>query len=275
MVGLGIKVVHLVVEHDTGSGHHDPAAEIQIHRLGGGHGVAVCVNDGQMGRTGRFNFSRWRRWNTLAGCGFGDIYLRPHVFCVCGRDEALHRNGHKVRITQVTGSIAKGPAQGFCQDMRGGGSLKAEFLQRKSRQDIQHLNQQNATGARRRHGIDTPSLKTARHRRAVNHGVLIQIVLGQQAACPLHFRNNCLCHPAGVKGGLAVLGNGAQGIGQVFLDKDVVLFERLVVPVIHGPGCVGFSQDLGAVGNGAGQMRIDRKSLVCQTDGGLHDLCER
>ena len=51
--GWALKVVHLVVEHNTGSGNHDPTAEIQVHRLGCGHGVAIFVSDGQMSRARR------------------------------------------------------------------------------------------------------------------------------------------------------------------------------------------------------------------------------
>ena len=64
-------------------------------------------------------------------------------------------------------------------------------------------------------------LERAGDGRAVDDAILVQVVLGQQTARFLHVADDRRGHAARIERRLAVLGDGAQRLGQVVLHEQV------------------------------------------------------
>ena len=274
LVRLGVKIVHLIVEHNPGSGHHHAAAKEQVDGLGGGHGVAGRVDGRQVGRAGRFNLPR-RVGNAPAGAGLGQINAVPQCPAIGVRDQHLDRYLNKITIAQVACPISKGQAQGLGQHMGGGRGMKAELLDRKTRQHLQHLDDQHPARTGQGHGVDPGVLKAPGHGRSGDNLIAVQVGLGDQSAPGLHFGYQRPGNRTAIKGVFSGGRDRPQAGGQIFLNQQLPFAQEAILPKIDRPGGRRVAQHLLTVAQGPGQKRINRKAVLGEVNRRSHHVGQR
>ncbi len=102
---LGAEVIHLVVEQETGTLHHDATAVVEVEGVGIADRVALLVDDREMRGLVRFKARL-----DFVGCGNG---LRVDLGCAVGQvilgHQLVHRHLGEGRVAQVVGAVGEHP----------------------------------------------------------------------------------------------------------------------------------------------------------------------
>ena len=99
-------------------------------------------------------------------------------------------------------------------------------------QNIEHLDQHDAAGRRRRHRDDVIAAISAAHRRALDGAIIFEIVGGHDAAGSLHRRGDLLRDVAVIECLRSALRDGRERGGEIGLHEAIAGRQRAAV----GPG---------------------------------------
>ena len=103
-------------------------------------------------------------------------------------------------------------------------------------QDVQHLDQMNAAGRRRRHRHDIVAPVIAAHGHALDRTIIFQIVRRHDAAGGAHRGHDLTGDAALIECRGAVLRYGLQGVGQIKLDQPVAGLQWVAAVLEQNPG---------------------------------------
>jgi len=184
-VGFRGEVVHLVVEEEAEGVYGDSRAEAEVEGVGAGDGVAVGVDDGEVGRLvifflGMEDGGGGGQVADGAGEGGGGSWLggvdglAPGVG-VGGCSHVGEREVGEVGVAEVVGAIHVGPAEGFGEDVdlfRGAvGAERGEVI---AAEDVEDFDEDDAAGAGRGRGEDLVAVVAAGE-----GGALLDFVMGE------------------------------------------------------------------------------------------------
>ena len=180
--GPGGEVVHLVVQQHAGPFGRHVAAEPAIERVGVGNGVAFGIDDREMGGLGRFETGG------LAGSDRGRRLPSQNLLPQPGRirfaRQPFYRHWNEIGVTQERGAVGIGAPHGFRDEphgMKGIGLAQVERLEH-----IEHFDQADAAGTRRRHGQNLVPAEGGANRWPKLRLVLAQVVGGNEASVFAH-----------------------------------------------------------------------------------------
>ena len=192
---FGGEVVHLVVEQEAEAGGGDVRAEAVVERGGDGDGVALAVEHGVVRGVRGFRFGDGGRWAAAAGNRRDAVRsLRRGVvehdafapgIGVGGIEQRGLRDFCEVGVAEIVGAVHVGAAHGLGDELDFWCAAVAEFGEVIGPQDVEHLDQRDASRGGRRRAEDLVTVIGAVDRDALLDLVVGEVGFGDEAAVGL------------------------------------------------------------------------------------------
>ena len=190
--------------------------------------------------------------------------------------EAFDRDFDEVRVAEVFGAVSVGKLHRFCHEVdgfRGVGAARAQVV---AFEDVEDLDDVDATGGGRRHGDDLVAAVVAAYWLAFDGAVVAQVFSGHRATCVFDGGDDFFGGFALVEAVAALFGDAAQGGGEFGLFQGFAGLQRRAVCVEEDfGGAWPFAHSLGKPLQRVGETVADGKAFFGEFDGGRKDLFAR
>ena len=198
---------------------------------------------------------------SVARCLFGDETVDGHV--------------HEIGIAQEFRAVGVGELHGFGHEMDGVGGVVAEVADGKGFEQVQDLDEVDAAGTGRGHGVDVIPSVGAVDGLADDGAVACKVLHGDETAVRFHGVRDGFGDLAFVKAAGAGTGDGFEAFGKVFLDEffaDLIAFAALLVEDLHGRGPLGHA--FFRVTEREEEVGVHGEAVFGEFDGGLYGALE-
>ena len=183
-VGPGGEVVKLIVKQHAGTGRDQTDAVAEIDGVGIGDGVAEAVDHREVRGVAAFVADVRTGTDRARRCRVRRVDRAAPLRGVILRGQLRHRHVHAIGIAKEPGAVGIRALHGLDHQedllrVRLAGEIVAF-------EDVEHFDQGNAAGGRRRHRNEIVAAVGAAHRRAFDGAIVFQILRGHHAARRLH-----------------------------------------------------------------------------------------
>ncbi len=183
-------------------------------------------------------------------------------------DELGHRRRHEIRIAQIHGTIPVGALHGRDDPVLARG--RVDLLEIDAGENIERVEQGDASGGRRRGGHDACSPVLADQRFALDDPIVGEILQGPDAAARAHTVHQILGDPSRIESARALVGQSFERGRKLRLLDDRAQLGHLAVRRQEHLRCIRRThQPLALVADRALQPRVQRESVARQPDRGL------
>ena len=233
--GLGGKIIHFVVQDKAGAGDTHAGTERQIECIAVGNHVAVSVNNGEVRRIDTLFFQRDAGRNLLRGPRLLHVDPGSEFPGVLFARQPIARHVVEICISKVFTPICKGEFGNLDKQMNIIGAFRAILPDWKMLENIQHLDNMYAAGARGRHRDDVIATVGAADRVPDNRLIGSERFCVDQTAAFFHFGDDFFRDLATIESVRTVFGNLFERPGKICLYEALpwqiglaILFEEIL-----------------------------------------------
>ncbi len=229
-IRFGGKIIELVIEQNAGILGDQADAIAEIERIGICDGVAETVDHGKMRRVAAFGRHRAAGTDIRRRGRPDGIDASAPAGRIIFRGQQRDRVLHAIRIAEKQGAIGISALHRFDQQMQGLRFVgMGDICQIVAFKDVEHLDERDAAGGRRRHRNDFISAIGAAHRHALDRSIIFQVVGRHDPAGARDGGGNFLRDRPLVERARAVTRNCLQRIGKVLLHQTIAGAEHAAV----------------------------------------------
>ena len=228
-----VEVAHLIVQDKAVSVGGHSSAEVAVHGKGNGDDIAFLVSHGEVGRI--LMLVHPGIIGEYIGHGSVHVNFSGQLGGIVLVSQAIHGHVNILGIAHVLAPVGVGHGEGGANQVLLLGGVMLHRGDVEVLQDVQDLQDDGAAGGGGGRGVDVIATVGAVDRLHDLHLVVSQVLHGQQSAVFLDGLHHSLSDLALVEHIGAVLGDQAQGLGVVLVDKGVphIVGQKYTVNILQ------------------------------------------